>query len=132
MTLECLCGDVRVHFAERPDFIHECNCTLCRKTGARWSYLNPASVTVEGETRGYRRADKDIPAAETHSCPSCGATSHFVFTEEVVSTHGNTMMGVNMNLADPADLKGIEVRFPNGAAWSGAGDFGYVREAVVL
>lgn len=132
MTLKCLCGRVSVTFADRPDFIHECNCALCRKTGAQWSYLDPAKVHVAGPTAGYRRDDKAAPAAEIHSCSNCAATTHFVLTEDVVAKHGNSMMGVNMRLAGACDLQGLELRFPDGAAWDGAGAFGYVREPVIL
>ena len=132
MELKCLCGEVRVRLAERPSFIHECNCSLCRKSGAQWSYLEPSGVSVEGETISYRREDKEVPAAELHSCRTCGATTHFVLTEAVVAEHGNTMMGVNMRLADGDDLRGIELRYPDGASWTGAGEFDYVREPVTL
>ena len=37
-----------------------------------------------------------------------------------------------MRLADESDLAGIELRFPDGRAWSGEGGFGYVREARIL
>ena len=132
MTLECLCGQTCITIAGKPAFIHACNCLLCAKSGARWSYFHPGEVTVSGTTKGYRRSDKDDPAAEVHSCPSCGATTHFVLTESAVAAHGNTMMGVNMLLADPADLSGVELRYPDGRKWDGAGEFGYVREAEVL
>ena len=39
------------------------------------------------------------------------------------------MMGANMRLADEADLAGIELRYPDGRAWSGEGEFGHAREA---
>jgi hypothetical protein len=41
-------------------------------------------------------------------------------------------MGVNMRLADESDLAGIELRYPDGQAWSGEGGFTYVREARIL
>jgi hypothetical protein len=41
-------------------------------------------------------------------------------------------MGVNMRLADERDLAGIELRYPDGQAWSGEGDFGYVREPRII
>jgi len=37
-----------------------------------------------------------------------------------------------MRLADESDLAGIELRYPDGYAWSGAGDFGYVQEARII
>jgi hypothetical protein len=41
-------------------------------------------------------------------------------------------MGVNMRLADEKDLAGIELRYPDGRAWSGKGGFGYVQEARII
>lgn len=132
MTFTCLCGHVRLTVA-RPEYINECNCTLCRKAGARWGYFDPASVSIDGSTRGYRRADKDEPNAEVHFCAACGSTTHFVLTEGAVARFGgDTLMGVNMGLADPRDLAGIELRYPDGEAWSGAGGFDYVREPRII
>ncbi len=132
MTLSCLCGQVNIALERKPDFINECNCTLCSKTGAHWGYFSPAEVRVDGSTTGYRRADKDDPNAEVHFCAGCGATTHFVLTESAVSRFGNTLMGVNMWLAEARGLDGIELRYPDGQAWSGAGGFDYVREPRVL
>ena len=38
MTGTCLCGAVTVTVDDRPDYIHDCNCSLCRKAGAAWGY----------------------------------------------------------------------------------------------
>jgi hypothetical protein len=132
ITLSCLCGQVSLDVAKRPDFIHECNCTLCSKTGARWAYFHPSEVSVQGTTHGFSRIDKDEPAADVRFCPTCGSTTHFGLTPEAVAKFGNTMMGVNMLLADEADLAGVELRYPDGRAWAGAGDFAYVRESRIL
>lgn len=132
LDLSCLCGRVHVALAARPDFIHECNCALCRKTGARWAYPHPDAVRVDGATHGFRRGDKNNPAAEVHFCPACGATTHFVLTESTNAAFGNGVMGVNLRLADEAELAGIELRYPDGRAWDGAGEFAYYGEARVL
>lgn len=42
------------------------------------------------------------------------------------------MMGVNMLLADEHELAGVELRFPDGRAWTGAGDFTYFRETRII
>lgn len=132
MTLSCLCGRVRLTVERQPEYINECNCTMCSKTGARWGYFHPSKVTVDGSTKGYCRADKDVSNSEVHFCAECGSTTHFVLTERAVSKFGNTLMGVNMWLADERDLHGIEVRYPDGHAWSGIGGFGYVREPRII
>ena len=132
LKLSCLCGDVRIELQRRPDFVNECNCALCSKTGARWGYFHPSDVSVAGDAKGYRRADKDDPSAQVQFCPTCGSTTHFVLTESAVAKFGNSLMGVNMWLADPQDLAGLELRYPDGRSWAGAGDFAYVREASVI
>ena len=132
LKFSCLCGRVRIEVAKRPDFINECNCILCSKSGARWSYFHPSDVKIEGSTKGYRRTDKDDPAAEVHSCEHCGSTTHFTLTESAIDKFGNVQAGINMLLADENDLDGIELRFPNGRDWSGGADFGYVREALII
>jgi hypothetical protein len=49
-----------------------------------------------------------------------------------VAKFGNVQMGVNVRLADEKDLAGIELRNPDGRAWSGKGGFGYVQEARII
>ena len=130
--LSCHCGQIRVRTSKPPDYVNECNCTLCTKTGARWGYFHPSEVVVEGRARGYCREDKDDPAARIQFCEKCGSTTHFTLTASAVAKFGNIVMGVNMRLADERDLAGIELRYPDGLAWSGEGDFGYVREASII
>jgi hypothetical protein len=132
LNLSCHCGQIRVKIDKQPDHINECNCTLCSKAGARWAYFHPSEVSVEGATKGYCREDKDDPAAQIQFCAHCGSTTHFTLTENAVAKFGNTLMGVNMRLADERDLAGVELRYPDGQAWSGEGAFGYVREARIL
>jgi len=132
LNLSCLCGQIRIRIAKRPDHINACNCTLCSKTGARWTYFHPSEVSIEGTTAQYSRADKADPAAEVHFCAKCGTTTHFTLTASAISRFGNSLMGVNMWLADESDIAGIELRYPDGRAWSGEGDFGYVREARII
>ena len=126
LKLSCLCGQVRIETPKRPDFINECNCTLCSKSGARWAYFHPSDVGIEGSTTGYS------PAAEIRFCANCGSTTHFILTASAASKFGNVQVGVNVRLADEKDLAGIEVRYPDGRAWSGKGGFGYVREARII
>lgn len=132
LQLSCLCGQIRVETTKRPDYIHECNCTLCRKSGARWGYFHPSEVSVEGQSEGYCREDKDDPGARIQFCAKCGSTTHFILTESAVARHGNVVMGVNMGLAEESDLAGIELRYPDGKAWAGEGAFTYVQEARIL
>lgn len=133
MRLLCLCGDVEIKLDKRPAFINECNCTLCARTGARWGYFHPSEATVDGDTSAFSRKDKGFPNAEVHFCPTCGSTTHFVLTESAISRFGkNSLMGVNMWLAEAHELSGLELRYPDGAQWTGEGEFTYVREPQII
>ena len=123
LKLSCLCGGIRVEIAKKPDYIHECSCALCSKTGARWGYFHPSEVSVEGAAKGYCREDKENPAARIRFCSRCGSTTHFALTAEAAAKFGNALTGVNMRLADESGLTGMEPRYPDGRAWSGADEF---------
>ena len=132
MKISCLCGKVTIETTKPPDFVNECNCTLCRKSGARWGYFTPAEVVIEGTTSGYSRHDKEAPAVQVCFCPECGSTTHFVLTPHAIARFGKTMVGVNMALAEESQLIGVEWRYPDGLAWSGEGPFDYLREARIV
>jgi hypothetical protein len=51
LKLSCHCGQIRIEIKKRPDYINECNCTLCSKSGARWAYFHPSEVSVEERQR---------------------------------------------------------------------------------
>ncbi len=128
----CLCGEIRLEIAVAPAFIHACNCKLCAATGAHWGYFQPSEVYVSGVGSSYCRTDKPEPSARVHFCAHCGVTTHFTLTEAAIAQFGNTMLGVNMRLADEKALAGVEIRYPNGRAWPGFGDFTYVRTAEII
>ncbi|MEM7219356.1 MAG: aldehyde-activating protein [Pseudomonadota bacterium] len=133
MTGTCACGAVSVTLDRSPDFIHDCDCSLCRKTGAAWGYFGTAQVTISGETIGFQRADKPTPTAVLRSCRTCGTTTHFELSPATRTLHPELdQVGVNMKLFAPDALTGVEVRFPDGAGWSGEGSFGYRRDALTI
>lgn len=132
LKLSCHCGHVHIEIPQKPDFINECNCTLCTSVGARWAYFRPSDVSITGKTKGYSREDKDEPAVEIQSCSKCGSTTHFTLTATAIAKFGNVQTGINMNLVDERELTGVELRYPDGQSWSGVGGFGYVRGPRVI
>ena len=121
----CHCGSVDVSIQHKPDFINDCNCSLCSKAGGLWGYYNLTEVKISGPTHSYSRIDYPNPAVEIHFCPLCGSTTHWVLTEDYKLRSGvSDRMGVNMRLFVEGDLAGVEVRFPDGKAWDGQGDYG--------
>lgn len=133
ISASCHCSHVSFTLVNMPDFINDCNCSLCSKSGALWGYFPPLDVELSGKTQSYTRADTATPAVEIHFCPNCGVTTHWKLTSEYKRTMDNPdTMGVNMRLFDEVDLKGIELRFPDGKNWFGAGEYGYRKDAIVF
>lgn len=133
MTSKCACGAVSVTIDAKPEFINDCNCSLCRKTGGAWGYFPSALVTTTGKTVSFVRRDRETPGVEIHSCATCAATTHFVLTKSFREQNPNAdQAGVNMRLFDPDDLEGVEVRYPNGKDWAGEGPFGYRRDPLTI
>lgn len=153
LSASCHCGAVHISLPRQPDWINQCNCSLCASPPAVaekvatgfssatasteypvwWGYYAPAEVDVTGSTSAYARADKPDPVVKIHFCGNCGCTTHFRTMEGFAERTGvDDVMGVNMRLFAAADLAGVELRYPDGAAWDGIGQWGFVREAVVL
>lgn len=81
----------------------------------------------------FSRSDRALPGVAIHSCSICAVTTHWVLTEAFKKQNpGADQVGVNMKLFDPDDLKGVEVRFPDGKAWAGEGPFTYRRAAMTI
>jgi hypothetical protein len=96
--------------------------------GAWWGYFSTANVHVTGNTATFRRKDRTEPSVDAHFCPICGVTTHWVLLPHV----GSESMGVNMRLFDIRELRGIEIRFPDGAGWDGSSPYGYRRVSTVI
>ncbi|WP_299153671.1 hypothetical protein [uncultured Tateyamaria sp.] len=133
LTADCLCGAVSVTIAAKPEFIHDCNCSLCRKSGGAWGYFPTEVVKTSGDTVSFLRRDKWNDAAELQSCAHRGTTTHWTFSQAFKEQNEATdLMGVNMRIFNPDDLQDVELRFPDGSSWSGEGPFAYRREAVTI
>jgi hypothetical protein len=127
---QCHCGQVKVTLKMAPDYVNECNCSLCGSHGVLWGYFAPEEVQIVGDTCTYSRADVEQSAVNLHFCGTCGCTTHWTPTDIFVARTGAAdRMGANMRLFPPAHLTGIEIRFPDGRNWDGLGQWGFVKPA---
>jgi hypothetical protein len=127
VTGGCHCRAVRITLRTKPEYVNDCNCSLCSNAGALWGYFSPSDVWIDGETQNYVRVDRKQPGVSVHFCGTCGATTHW----SPLPRFPQTMMGANMRLFDPGELFGVELRFPNGRNWDGRSAYGYVRDHLV-
>ena len=108
----CHCGAVTFEIKEAPEFLVECNCSICRRLAAWWVHSPPNETVVlnapEGTTEPYEWGDKSL---SFHRCKTCGCATHW-------KSLFDSRFAVNCRLAYPADIKGIRVRhFDGGGRW---------------
>jgi len=102
----CHCGAVRFEIARAPDWVLDCNCTLCRRYGALWAYYRGADQALllskpdREATDTYLWGDRSIAS---HHCRTCGCITHIETAEgEPVIFGVNARMMVGL---DPAKVK---------------------------
>ena len=112
MTLQgsCHCGAVRFEAAHLPTELRDCNCSLCRRTGAIWGYYAPSAVRVvhqEGALDGYVQGDRTLT---TWRCRTCGCVTHWTAIDPALER-----MAVNARLLPPDILRAARIRRFDGA-----------------
>jgi hypothetical protein len=107
----CDCGAIHVELAETPDEVTDCNCGICRRYGARWSYFQADRVRIlpPGATTLYKRGKRIL---EFHFCAVCGCVTHWCAVDK-----SYTRMGVNMRLFAPEIVASLKVDLCDAASW---------------
>ena len=103
----CHCGKVRVEVPNFPEWVADCNCSLCRRLAWRVAYYPPEQVSVAGETTAYIWGDRMIGI---HHCPVCGCGTHW---ESLGEDFGK--IGINARLMSRDILAGARIRRLDGA-----------------
>ena len=106
----CHCGAVTLHLAAAPAEVTECNCSLCRKYGVIWAYLEAADLRVEPDpppTGTYAWNGRHV---DFHHCTRCGCVTHWT-----PRSSDRTRRGVNARLLDPKLLGAARLRHLDGA-----------------
>ena len=107
----CHCGAVRFAVSRSPDFLTNCNCSICRRIGALWAHYPLDTVNIEAPddaTIAYVQGDATLT---THSCKTCGCTTHWLPIEPAE----HNRMAVNFRMCDPAEIATLRVRQFDGA-----------------
>ena len=108
----CDCGAVRIALDETPEEVTTCNCGICRRNAALWSYFHPDRVRFdppEGATTIYKRNKRML---EFHFCAACGCVTHWAPVDK-----GYPRMGVNMRLFPPEILASLKLDHCDAASW---------------
>lgn len=112
MKTSCHCGAVRIEVARRPRSITECNCSICRRYGARWAYYLGKSVKVVAGARALRRYARGR-LLYFERCGHCGCVMRWRLKKD---SGAEERMGINMRMADdPRVLANVTIRRFDGA-----------------
>jgi hypothetical protein len=100
----CHCEAVSWSFEGIPGSATACNCTICRRYGALWAYdYENEGIKVSGPTVNYVRGRQ----IGFHFCPRCGCVAHW--RALAAGEDGRRRIAVNLRLAEPAAVSGIEI-----------------------
>lgn len=108
----CHCTAVRFQIAKAPDWVLDCNCTLCRRYGALWSYYHRGDdqTLLVGKpsrevTETYMWLDHELAF---HRCRRCGCVTHM----EAVKSDPPMIYGINARMMvglDPSKVRLLQV-----------------------
>jgi hypothetical protein len=104
----CHCTAVRLEVADLPDWVLDCNCTLCRRYGAIWAYPEAGKVKVvrgDDATETYVWGDRMLAF---HRCKACGCVTHFA----ALDTSPPRIYGLNARMIptlDPARVRLLQI-----------------------
>ena len=101
----CHCTAVRFEIEELPEWVLDCNCTLCRRYGAIWAYPKAGTVRfLSGETDTYQWLDNELAF---HRCHTCGCVTHMM----AIDNNGNAKLyGINVRMIPTIDPATVELR----------------------
>ena len=102
----CHCTAVRLEVADLPDWVLDCNCTICRRYGAVWAYPDAAKVKlVRGDdaTETYIWGDRMLAF---HRCKVCGCVTHMA----ALDTDPPRIYGINARMIPTLDPASVRLR----------------------
>lgn len=100
----CHCGAVHWRIDFMPEGATACNCTVCRRYGALWTYGHEGvDVHGQGSTTAY------VPGSGIafHFCPTCGNLAWWRGLQ--TGADGRRRMAVNLRLAEPEAVANIPI-----------------------
>lgn len=110
----CHCGAVRLEIARKPRQLTECNCSICRRYGARWAYYSRKTarmVSARGATSVYAWRNRSL---EFHRCKRCGCVTHY----EHARKRPDSTVAVNARMMEPEAIAGVRIRnFDGASSW---------------
>lgn len=107
----CHCGAVRIQVPAVPEFIVDCNCSICRRNGALWAFYTNDVVKMQGHPENTTAYIWGPRTMRTMHCKYCGCATHW----ETIDAMEGSRVGINTRNFDPVTMQSIRVRRFDGA-----------------
>lgn len=107
----CHCGAVEIVLSAFPPTITECNCSLCRRYGVIWAYVEAEQVLDLPDadiTEAYAWNGRHVDFLR---CRNCGCITHWLPRKK-----GRTSRGINARIFDPELVAQSRRIFRDGAS----------------
>jgi hypothetical protein len=101
----CHCGEVRFEVTADLDTVVSCNCSICQKRGALWTFVTPGLFALRAgsdDVRDYQFGRKRIHHL---FCPQCGVGAFSRGT----TPKGAEMVAVNVRCLDDLDVAALKL-----------------------
>ncbi|HEY7665404.1 MAG TPA: GFA family protein [Xanthobacteraceae bacterium] len=101
----CHCGEVRFEVTADLSKVVSCNCSLCQKRGALWTFVTPESFALRAGAEDLK--DYQFGKKQIHHlfCPQCGVGA---FSRGTAPGQGE-MVAVNVRCLDDLDMGALKL-----------------------
>jgi hypothetical protein len=110
----CHCGAVSLEIDALPQWLTECNCSICSRYGALWAHGTRRTVRASGPRnalRAYLWGDRSI---EFYHCGTCGCVTHY----ESVEKSADSRISVNARMLPRQAVSALRTRrFDGAVSW---------------
>ena len=101
----CHCGEIRFEVTTDLEQVVSCNCSICQKRGALWTFVPPQSFALRAgadDLRDYQFGKRTIHHL---FCPICGVGSFSRGT----APDGGKMVALNVRCLDDIDIAALRL-----------------------
>jgi hypothetical protein len=106
----CHCGAVKFEIAEPPEWVLDCNCTICRRYGALWTYFegaDQAKLLMKPDPEATQSYLWNSEQIAFQRCKVCGCVTHMMITHHPDPTF---IFGVNARMMAGLDPASVRIR----------------------
>lgn len=114
LTAKCHCGGITITIPSPPTLVNECQCSICFRYGASWSYYPARDIIITAEadhkTLQYIRDDLNTDRGISFNfCSRCGCMTHW----KALVDGDSKEMGINMRMLPIEIWKDVEKEYEN-------------------